>query len=254
MKPGHPKCAGIVGVMIVSRGGDGIMGESGRKCGGEGVADEQVQYDVAVTTAPEDVTAAVEEYIQAQIIPSPAPPPSPHHHKIFDPHPTRVEHLEHDKVAQDLEITKLKTRVKKLERANKVKTLKLRRLRKVGTSQRIESSVDTIMEDVINQGRMIDELDRDEGVALMGENEEEKKAEEIDMDHPSKVLSMHEEELTEVREVVEVVTTAKLLIEVVTAASAPVSATSTIIPAAEPNIPAVTITAAPVKVAAASTR
>nr|GEY83953.1 hypothetical protein [Tanacetum cinerariifolium] len=30
-----------------------------------------------------------------------------------------VEHLEHDKVAQDLEIIKLKTRVKKLERANK---------------------------------------------------------------------------------------------------------------------------------------
>nr|GFA44584.1 hypothetical protein [Tanacetum cinerariifolium] len=52
----------------------------------------------------------------------------------------RVEHLEHDKVAQDLEITKLKTRVKKLERANKVKTLKLRRLRKVGTSQRIDAA------------------------------------------------------------------------------------------------------------------
>nr|GFD20041.1 hypothetical protein [Tanacetum cinerariifolium] len=59
----------------------------------------------------------------------------------------RVEHLEHDKVARDLEITKLKTRVKKLERANK--------------------------------GRMIDELYRDEGVALMGEKEEEKKAEEV---------------------------------------------------------------------------
>nr|GFB89696.1 hypothetical protein [Tanacetum cinerariifolium] len=44
----------------------------------------------------------------------------------------RVEHLKHDKVAQNLEITKLKTRMKKLKRANKVKTLKLRRLRKVG--------------------------------------------------------------------------------------------------------------------------
>nr|GEV24026.1 retrovirus-related Pol polyprotein from transposon TNT 1-94 [Tanacetum cinerariifolium] len=168
------------------------------------------------------------------------------------------------------------TRVKKLERANKVKPLKLRRLRKVGTFQRIESSDDTIMEDVINQGRMIDELDRDEGVALMGEKEEEKKAEEvkvisdddhvegrqakiqakiyqIDMDYPSKVLSMHEEESIEVQEVVEVVTTAKLIKEVVTAASAPVSAASTIIPAVELNIPAVTIIAAPVKVAAAST-
>nr|GFD02744.1 hypothetical protein [Tanacetum cinerariifolium] len=46
----------------------------------------------------------------------------------------QVEHLEHDKVAQDLEIIKLKTRVKKLKKTNKVKTLKLRRLRKVGTS------------------------------------------------------------------------------------------------------------------------
>nr|GEY53443.1 hypothetical protein [Tanacetum cinerariifolium] len=83
------------------------------------------------------------------------------------------------------------------------------RLRKVGTSQRIESSDDTIMEDVSNQARMIDELDRDEGVALMGEKEEEKKAEEvkdivgdehvkgrqakiyqIDMDHDVKVLCL----------------------------------------------------------------
>nr|GFA12191.1 hypothetical protein [Tanacetum cinerariifolium] len=52
----------------------------------------------------------------------------------------RVEHLEHDKVAQDLEITKLKTKVKKLERANK--------------------------------GRMIDESDKDEVAELMNEKEE----------------------------------------------------------------------------------
>nr|GFC03398.1 hypothetical protein [Tanacetum cinerariifolium] len=87
-----------------------------------------------------------------------------------------------------------------------------KRLRKVGTSQRIESSDDTIMEDVSNQARMIDELDRDEGVALMGEKEEEKKAEEvkdivsdehvkgrqakiyqIDMDHAAKVLCMQKD-------------------------------------------------------------
>nr|GEY46833.1 xylulose kinase-1 [Tanacetum cinerariifolium] len=90
----------------------------------------------------------------------------------------RVEHLEHDKVAQDLEIIKLKTRVKKLERANKVKTMKLRRLRKVGTSQRIESSNDTIIEDLSNQWRMIDESDKDEGAKLMNEKEE-KETEEM---------------------------------------------------------------------------
>nr|GEY24865.1 hypothetical protein [Tanacetum cinerariifolium] len=55
----------------------------------------------------------------------------------------RVKHMEYNKVAQALEITKLKRRVKKLKRGNKVKVLKLRRLKKVGTSQRIDSSDDT---------------------------------------------------------------------------------------------------------------
>nr|GFB52925.1 hypothetical protein [Tanacetum cinerariifolium] len=201
--------------------------------------------------------------VQDHFIPSPAPPTPP-------PLPQAIPSTSY--VAQNLEITKLKTRVKKLERPNKVKTLKLRRLRKVGTSQRIKSSDDTIMEDVINQERMIDELDRDKGVALMGEREEEKKAKEvkdiagnkhvkgrqaeiyqIDMDHAAKVLSMQEEEL-EVQEVVEVVTSAKITTEVVTTASTPVSAASTIILSAEPKVPVATIITAPVKVAAASTR
>nr|GEW06625.1 putative ribonuclease H-like domain-containing protein [Tanacetum cinerariifolium] len=65
----------------------------------------------------------------------------------------RVEHLEQDKVAQDIEIIKLKTRVKMLEKTNKAKTLKLRRLRKVGTSQKVDTSDDTLMEDVSNQRR-----------------------------------------------------------------------------------------------------
>nr|GEW99629.1 hypothetical protein [Tanacetum cinerariifolium] len=187
----------------------------------------------------------------------------------------RVEHLEHAKEAQ-----KLKKWVKKLERVTKVKTFKLRRLKKVETSQRVETSDDTIIKDVSNQGRMIVELDKNEGVELIGEKEKtkevkdilnnaqvegrqaEKQAEiyQIDLDHPSKVLSIHEDD-SEVQEAVEVVTTAKLITKVVNAASTPVSVASTIIPtakqiilAAEPNIPAVTITAALVKVVVASTR
>nr|GEY42293.1 hypothetical protein [Tanacetum cinerariifolium] len=88
----------------------------------------------------------------------------------------RVEHLEQDKVAQDLEIIKLKKRVKKLERANK--------------------------------GRVIDELDKDEGAKLMNEKEEKETKEvrvnpddaqvegrqadiyHIDMDHATKVLKV----------------------------------------------------------------
>nr|GFC47240.1 hypothetical protein [Tanacetum cinerariifolium] len=110
---------------------------------------------------------------------------------------------------------------------------------------------------------MIAELDRDEGIALMDDEGEEKKAEDtqvvgdeqvkrrqakiyqIDMDHASKVLSIQEDK-PEVQEVVEVVTTTKLITEVVAAVSA-ASATISAVPAA-------TITAAPVKVAATSTR
>nr|GFC07990.1 hypothetical protein [Tanacetum cinerariifolium] len=53
-----------------------------------------------------------------------------------------VEGLENGNAAQQLEIVKLKARVKKMERINKVKSSKLRRLKKVRTSQRVESSDD----------------------------------------------------------------------------------------------------------------
>nr|GEV25694.1 hypothetical protein [Tanacetum cinerariifolium] len=110
----------------------------------------------------------------------------------------------------------------------------------------------------------------DDVVALMDDKEEENKEEEvkddqvqgrqakiykIDMDHASKVLSMQEDEPAEVQEVVDVVTTTKLITEVVTAASETVTAASITIFAAEPQVPtAATTTTAPVRVVAASTR
>nr|GFB56736.1 hypothetical protein [Tanacetum cinerariifolium] len=178
-----------------------------------------------------------------------------------------VKHLEYDKVAQALEITKLKSRVKRLKKEKMVNVLRLRRLKKVGTSQRIDSSEATVMEDASNQGRMID--DKDGVVALMDDKEEEKKEEKakvadydqiqgrqaesqaeiykLDMDHALKVLSMQEDEPAEVQEVVDVVTTAKLITEVVTAASETFTAASTTISATEPQVPAATITAASTK-------
>nr|GEU47041.1 hypothetical protein [Tanacetum cinerariifolium] len=103
------------------------------------------------------------------------------------------------------------------------------------------------MEDVSNQGRMIDELDRNEDVELMGEKEVEKKVEEAKdiTNHPLKVLSMHDEP-DEVKEIVEIVITAKLITEV-TAASTPVSTASVTVPAAEPQVPATTPTVVPDK-------
>nr|GEV45298.1 hypothetical protein [Tanacetum cinerariifolium] len=76
----------------------------------------------------------------------------------------RVKNLEQDKIAQALEITKLKQMVRRLEKRNKVKAFGLRRLKKVRTPQRIESSTDTIMddqEDASKQGGKIAKLDAD---------------------------------------------------------------------------------------------
>nr|GFA58483.1 hypothetical protein [Tanacetum cinerariifolium] len=94
---------------------------------------------------------------------------------------------------QRLEIVKLKARVKKLEKTDKIKSSKLRRLRKVGATRQVESSDD--MEDVFNQERMMNE---DEGIELVKDAEiaesegmqADKQAEiyNIDLDHSLKVL------------------------------------------------------------------
>nr|GEZ50526.1 hypothetical protein [Tanacetum cinerariifolium] len=109
----------------------------------------------------------------------------------------------------------------------------------IGASRPIESSDD--MEDVFNQGRMIDDMDKDEGIELA-------EIYNLDLEHSFKVLSMQEDD-SEVQEVVEVVTTAKLITDVVTAALQ-VSAASTTISAAKPSIPV----AAPTVVAAYTRR
>nr|GEY36068.1 putative ribonuclease H-like domain-containing protein [Tanacetum cinerariifolium] len=160
---------------------------------------EQVHVNAAVAVAVvEDVAADVAH------VATPSPPP----HGIPSPPqelslPPQQPHV----TPSRLKIVKLKARVKKLEKTDKVKSLKFRRLRNVEASRQVESSND--MEDVFNQGRMMNE---DEGIKL--------------------------EDDSEVQEVVEVVTTAKLITEVVTAAASQVSAVSITIPAAKPSIPA----------------
>nr|GFB78001.1 hypothetical protein [Tanacetum cinerariifolium] len=153
----------------------------------------------------------------------------------------RVEGLESANTAQQLEILKLKARVKKLERLNKVKSSKLKRLKKVGTSQRIESFED--LENVFNQERV--NVDIDEGIELVVDQENDDEIEgrqadtqaeiyNIELDHSSKVLSMQEDD-PEVQEAVEIVTTAKLMTEVVTAATTQVVTVSTPISTAKPK-------------------
>nr|GFC32375.1 hypothetical protein [Tanacetum cinerariifolium] len=57
----------------------------------------------------------------------------------------KVVELEQDKHTQALEILKLKKRVKKLEKKKRSKHSGFKRLRRVGTSQRVESSTDTVV-------------------------------------------------------------------------------------------------------------
>nr|GEU52534.1 hypothetical protein [Tanacetum cinerariifolium] len=195
-----------------------------------GVAAEGV-----VSDANDEVPTAFEE----PSIPSPTPLTPPLQPSQDQPSTSQ------DKIAQALEIIKLKQRVKKLERKNKAS--KLKRLKKVGTTQRIETSDDTVMDDVSKQRRMIADMDAkvdailedakevavekfanvDESADVQGRKaDSQAQIYQIDLEHANKVLSMQDDEVepTKLQEVVEVVTTAKLITEVVTAASATIIA------------------------------
>nr|GEZ43516.1 hypothetical protein [Tanacetum cinerariifolium] len=89
-------------------------------------------------------------------------------------------------------------------------------------------------------------MDQDEGIKLVADQEKDAEVEgrhadkqaelyNLDLDHSSKVLSMQEDD-TEVQEAVEIVTTAKLMTEVVTTTATQAVAASTPIPAAKPKI------------------
>nr|GEW78152.1 hypothetical protein [Tanacetum cinerariifolium] len=136
-------------------------------------------------------------------------------------------------------------------------------LKRVGTSQRVDTSEDTIMDVVSKKERIIANMDADKDVTLKDvtdiakevvvdtkieesvdvhgrQVESQAQIYQIDLEHNDKVLSMQGDELepAELQKVVEVVTTAKLMTEVVTAASATITAADTLITAAA-------ITAAP---------
>ncbi|GJW57519.1 hypothetical protein Tco_0104250 [Tanacetum coccineum] len=79
------------------------------------------------------------------------------------------------KTAQAKEIASLKKRVKQLEKRRKSRTLGLKRLRKVGSASRVESSNDVSLgaqEDASKQGRKIADLDDDAEVTLVDETQE----------------------------------------------------------------------------------
>nr|GEV46488.1 hypothetical protein [Tanacetum cinerariifolium] len=138
----------------------------------------------------------------------------------------RVEHLELDKISQALEITKLKQRVRKLERRNKLKDAK---------DVAVEKFADI-------QGRIA---------------ESQAKIYQINLEHANKVLIMQDEEESEpieLQEVVEVGTTTKIITKVASTANDTIPAASTTITAADVQILADTTAAAPTLTAAPSRR
>nr|GEU77253.1 hypothetical protein [Tanacetum cinerariifolium] len=94
----------------------------------------------------------------------------------------------------------------------------------------VDTSEDTVMDDVSKQGRIIANMDADEDVTLKNVADI---AKEVAVDDEIKESADDDEiEPAKLKEVVEVVTTAKLMTEVVTAANATNTAADTLIPAA----------------------
>ncbi|GKG32062.1 hypothetical protein Tco_0427012, partial [Tanacetum coccineum] len=81
--------------------------------------------------------------------------------KVFD--------LEKTKTSQDNEIASLKRRVKKLEKKDRSRTHKLKRLYKVGLTARVESFGDeeSLGEDASKQRRRINDIKEDEDITLV---------------------------------------------------------------------------------------
>ncbi|GKA96597.1 hypothetical protein Tco_0818692 [Tanacetum coccineum] len=90
---------------------------------------------------------------------------------LFTTLQSRVLNLETTKTTQANKIASLKKRAKKLEKKNKSRTHKLKRLYKVGLSARVESFGDeeSLGEDASKQGRRITDIDDDEGITLVND-------------------------------------------------------------------------------------
>nr|GEV06375.1 hypothetical protein [Tanacetum cinerariifolium] len=82
--------------------------------------------------------------------------------------------LEKTKTTQALEITSLKRRVKKLEKKQRSRTHKLKRLYKVGLTARVDSSEDekSLGEDASKQNRKVNDIDVDEGITLVNDQDD----------------------------------------------------------------------------------
>nr|GEZ21174.1 hypothetical protein [Tanacetum cinerariifolium] len=201
---------------------------------------DNVTDEVVVGVDVDDVLAADAEPTLPSPTPTTQPPPQelPSTSQVASTPPSSpiAQPSSPPQQQQPSQPTTLKKRVSKLKKKNKLKVSGLRRLRKVETTQRIESFADTVMDDQEDtskrihpsKGGVIELIDADKDVTL----------EEVNVDKNAEDDKL---ETVEHKDVVEVVTTAKLMTKVVTAAAATITIATTPINAA-------TVIAAPKKV------
>ncbi|GKE93201.1 hypothetical protein Tco_1574296, partial [Tanacetum coccineum] len=135
--------------------------------------------------------------------------------------------LEKTKTTQANEIASLKMRVKKLEKKNRSKTHKLKRLYKVGLTARVESSRDEeiLGEDASKQGR-INAIDADEEITLVSvQDDADKEMFDVDALNGEEVFVAGQnenvvEEIVDVAQVSTATTTVTITTEEITLAHA----------------------------------
>ncbi|GJY64449.1 hypothetical protein Tco_0465909 [Tanacetum coccineum] len=139
-------------------------------------ADEDVEMPVdeekpAITSAP-----SISKPQNQPSTPHDSPEQEPTHSLPHDSPLTgrKVDALEKDKLAQATEILSLKKRVEKLEKMRKSKPSVLRRLRKIGSATRVESSEEASLgtkENASKQRGMISDTDADAEISLVDETQ-----------------------------------------------------------------------------------
>ncbi|GJU60576.1 hypothetical protein Tco_1238342, partial [Tanacetum coccineum] len=149
---------------------------------------------------------------------------------MYLPLPSKVLALETTKSNQALEIESLKRRVKSLEKKRKSRTPRFKRLKKVGSASRVESSNDVSLgtqEDASKQGRKIVDLDANVEVTLVDETQE---MDDDNLMFDTNVLEEQEKDVAE-KEVSDAnpVTTAGELVTTVNVEVTTVNAPTTII-------------------------
>nr|GEV64250.1 hypothetical protein [Tanacetum cinerariifolium] len=135
---------------------------------------------------------------------------------------SKVLALEKTKTTQALEITSLKMRVKKLEKKQRSRTHKLKRLYKVGLTARVDSFEDeqSLGENASKQGRKINDIDQDEDITLVNDQDDAEmfdvndlQSEEVFVEKEVVDKEVNDEVQKVVEEVVKDINTAKLIVD-----------------------------------------